>query len=198
MSKKDNKKKGKKGANKAPFFDLSTKGLPKKAVRKKDKTGRIYYISIVNGKKKRISKNVWSDVKKYEKQKPKRKVKSQSIVSLPSELHRAFLSLIKEKIFNQNHTIEVSDINKRYSANGSFEFFNSMRKMYNFLIKTKGETDEPEGGEIYAEESNDLIYKPYIDLTNKIVFFKLSEVMMYNHNAKTKTKLNTEFLKTFF
>lgn len=195
MSKKGQNKKGQ---SKAPFFDSSFKGLPKKAVRKKDKSGRIYYVSVIEGKKKRISKSVWSEVKEYEKQKPKKLKKSVSIVSLPYELHRSFLSLVKEKIFNQGYRVMIKDIDKIYSANGSFSFFSGMKKMYNFLVKSQSDESENENGERYADESNDLLYKPYIDLINKLILFNLSEVMMYNHNAKSKVKLNSEFLATFF
>ena len=183
-------KKGRKGVTPLSF-DTNIKGLPKNAIQRKNKKGVKYYIT---NKGKRITRETYLKVKeavRETKARPKERKRAKTI-ELPATLHRSFLSLLKDYLFRQHYTVEITDINKRYSANGSFDLFSSLKDMYNSEIKNK-ETPEDT-----PEESNDLMYFPYIDFVNKIISFNLSEILEYNHKAKTELQLKTQYLKKYF
>ena len=182
----------KKGKGATPFFGNTIKGLPKNVVRRYNKKGVKYYVT---SEGKRTTADIWKAVKVAVREKkaiPKKR-KPAKLIELPAELHRAFLSLLKDYLFNKNYLVEITDLGKRYFKNGSYDLFNSMRALYNDAIKLSREENADE-----IEESNDLIYFPYLDFVNKIISFRADEIKEYNHNSGRETPLNSDYIRKFF
>jgi hypothetical protein len=118
--------------------------LPKKAIRRKDKNGRFYYI---NEKGKRVKKEIWKSVKKAEKQKrAKKEFKQQN--EYKSGLNFEFFFTqgtgeIKEYLFEHNYKIKIGS--EFISQLGSSDLFIFLKETYQFLEDEFDKENEIEG-----------------------------------------------------